>query len=664
MLQNLDLLKEYKAKCITGSSNKYAEFSVNIDNVFHVDSHLTSQSYEVQGNEDMAIYMLQTILVRGKKFRLFFDNGCGDMVVRKSAVDFLEKLGLAKNIVKGPLVLSGVAEQQSICQYGRYKITLPLHNGTEVDLCGICIDTITSTFPTFPLDQVEKDIKQDYLSKGGDLSNLPKLPPCVGGDTDIMLGIQYLKYFPKEIHRMENGLALFESPFMSYDKSRGTVGGPHKSFNLLHKNLSNHVDFNAYFSQTIPDSQSYFRQNLDTGILDVPSSKIFYDVTIGTTAKISTNKNLAGGVTYDEFVANSEDFTNETYVTRNFANKRVPKIVKRFEEVEKAGTELSYRCVKCRGCSNCKKSAKIESISLQEEMEQGIINNSVTVNLMVQYTSAFLPFLCDPTKKLVDNYSISEKIYFNQIKRLDSKSSTDKNEVVDALKKLINLGFISKYESLSEEEKCLIDNSPVRYYIPWTAVWNSNSLSTPCRPVFNASCPTKTGYSLNDLLPMGKNSLNKLGQIFIRWLIYTCAFHSDIQKMYNTIRLVPEHWCYQLCLFEDNLNINVKPLVHVIKTLIYGVRSSGNQAEKAVRDTGDLNKGEYPRANEIIQDDLYMDDCLSGQQSYELGKVVTDSLQMVLNMGGFHLKGITFSGFDPPTHLCNVMMINPLMSQD
>ena len=83
---------------------------------------------------------------------------------------------------------------------------------------------------------MEKDIKQDYLSKGGDLSNLPKLPPCVGGDTDIMLGIQYLKYFPKEIHRMENGLALFESPFMSYDKSRGTVGGPHKSFNLLHKN--------------------------------------------------------------------------------------------------------------------------------------------------------------------------------------------------------------------------------------------------------------------------------------------------------------------------------------------------------------------------------------------------------------------------------------------
>ena len=162
-----------------------------------------------------------------------------------------------------------------------------------------------------------------------------------------------------------------------------------------------------------------------------------------------------------------------------------------------------------------------------------------------------------------------------------------------------------------------------------------------------------TGYSLNDLLPKGKNSLNNLVQIFIRWLIYTCAFHSDIQKMYNTIRLVPEHWCYQLCLFEDDLNIDVKPLIHVIKTLIYGVRSSGNQAETAVRDTGNLNKGEYPRVNEIIQDDLYMDDCLSGEQSYELCKVVTDNLQIVLSMGGFHLKGITFSGFDPPNHLCN-----------
>ena len=32
---------------------------------------------------------------------------------------------------------------------------------------------------------------------------------------------------------------------------------------------------------------------------------------------------------------------------------------------------------------------------------------------------------------------------------------------------------------------------------------------------------------------------------------------------------------------------------------------------------------------------------------------VTDSLQIVLNKGGFRLKGITYSGLDPPDRLCN-----------
>ena len=38
-----------------------------------------------------------------------------------------------------------------------------------------------------------------------------------------------------------------------------------------------------------------------------------------------------------------------------------------------------------------------------------------------------------------------------------------------------------------------------------------------------------------------------------------------------------------------------------IKTLIYGVRSSGNQAEFGLRKVAELSKEEYPEVNEIIQ---------------------------------------------------------------
>ena len=59
-------------------------------------------------------------------------------------------------------------------------------------------------------------------------------------------------------------------------------------------------------------------------------------------------------------------------------------------------------------------------------MEQGLINDSVVVDPKAQFSTASLPFLCDPSKKLVDNYHIAEKIYLNQVKRLESKSSNDK----------------------------------------------------------------------------------------------------------------------------------------------------------------------------------------------------------------------------------------------
>ena len=48
-----------------------------------------------------------------------------------------------------------------------------------------------------------------------------------------------------------------------------------------------------------------------------------------------------------------------------------------------------------------------------------------------------------------------------------------------------------------------------------------------------------------------------------------------------------------------------------------------------------------------------MDDCFSGDKSYQEVIEVTDGLHAVLAKGGFRLKGITFSGSDPPDHLCN-----------
>ena len=623
--ENIEILDAYKSKCINNVKEMYAEFSNNIG-IAYPNSESNDVAHN-KTNEGAAIYMFQRIKVEDKSFNLFFDSGCGDMVIRKTALDSLQKMGRTKNIRKGPLTINGVGNTRTICEHGRFRITLPLFNGPNVNLTGICLDEITCKFPIYCLGEAEMDIWKSYVAAGGG-QKLPTLPKRIGGEVDIMLGIQYYKYFPKEIFRTSSGLCIFESQFSDKDGSRGIIGGPHDSFTRVQNNTENWVNSGAYFLKNTKEYCNEFWASVDTGLLDIPTSETISNYDHGP----STNDNVA-------------PYTNI------YLSKRTPKLIKQFEKVEKAGTEVSYRCLRCRGCLECRKSEMVEVISLQEEMEQELVNKSVSVSLNEGCTSAYLPFLCDPTKKLASNYHIAEKIYYSQIRRLNSNSCEKKNALISSVTKLINLGYLSSYENLGEAEKRVVDNSPVKYFIPWLTVWNDNSISTPCRPVFNASSPTDSGYSLNDLLPKGRNNLNKLVQIFIRWTSQVCAFHTDIQKMYNAIKLNPEHWCFQLFLWDNELSLNKKPTTHVIKTLIYGVKTSGNQAERALRETATFCMNEYPKQYQVIQDDIYVDDCLSGGASYEVTKTITDDLQIVLSKGGFRLKGITFSGFAPPPHL-------------
>ena len=57
--------------------------------------------------------------------------------------------------------------------------------------------------------------------------------------------------------------------------------------------------------------------------------------------------------------------------------------------------------------------------------------------------------------------------------------------------------------------------------------------------------------------------------------------------------------------------------------------------------------------SQVVQKNIYVDDCLSGTNSHKNLLKLTDELELVINKGGFTLKGITVSGSDPPQHLSN-----------
>ena len=59
-----------------------------------------------------------------------------------------------------------------------------------------------------------------------------------------------------------------------------------------------------------------------------------------------------------------------------------------------------------------------------------------------------------------------------------------------------------------------------------------------------------------------------------------------------------------------------------------------------------MSQVEYPKVNEIVKNDIYVDDSISGRQSAREALKRADELEVVCNR-----KGITFSNQDPPESL-------------
>ena len=285
-----------------------------------------------------------------------------------------------------------------------------------------------------------------------------------------------------------------------------------------------------------------------------------------------------------------------------------------FDQVENVLTEISYCCIRCRDCKDCLNNEHIENISIREEVEQDLIDKSVQVNTGNRCTTAKLPFIHNPMVKLSNNKDIALKIYNQQLRKLN-KNLQDKADVITSENKHQCLEHVDYVQNLSQEQQSMLSETDMRYYIPWRAVRKQNSISTPCGVVFDDSQIANTGYSLNDVIAKGRNNMNKLVEIALRWMTHLVGFHTDIQKMYNSIKLRQEDWCYQRYIWQQDLDPSKIPDEKVIKTLIYGVRSSGNQAETGLRKTADISKNEYPEVCEIIHKDIYVDDCLSGSST-------------------------------------------------
>ncbi len=231
--KNVELLTRYKENVIKPENN-FSDFTKNIAISCFSETYLGKQKdySNLEDSKEDSIFAFQTIEISsGFKLNIFYDSGCGEAIISKEACDKFNELGHATIDEPGPITLIGVNDQESICPHGTWSISLPLKNGKNAELSGLCLDSITVPFPKYTLDKIEKDIRSVVGREKKDLlPKLPRLSKEVGGTVDVMVGKQFLKYFPREVFRMAPGLTLYDSMFQSYDGTNGVVSGPHVEF--------------------------------------------------------------------------------------------------------------------------------------------------------------------------------------------------------------------------------------------------------------------------------------------------------------------------------------------------------------------------------------------------------------------------------------------------
>ncbi|XP_071578402.1 uncharacterized protein [Temnothorax nylanderi] len=171
--------------------------------------------------------------------------------------------------------------------------------------------------------------------------------------------------------------------------------------------------------------------------------------------------------------------------------------------------------------------------------------------------------------------------------------------------------FLDEYEKLGHMTKVNDTDSQSShsqvYYIPHHAVFRESSVTTQLRVVFNASCATSNGTSLNHHLLIGPKLQRNLAAVILLWRQHQFVFTADIAKMYRQILIDNRDVDYQRILWRSSPSEPVAD--YRLLTVTYGTASAPYLALRVllqlVKDYGD----EFPLAALVLRLLTYVDDC-------------------------------------------------------
>lgn len=124
--------------------------------------------------------------------------------------------------------------------------------------------------------------------------------------------------------------------------------------------------------------------------------------------------------------------------------------------------------------------------------------------------------------------------------------------------------------------------------------------------------------------------------LLVRLRKHKISLTGDLEKMYRQIGVNEQQTCLQRIVWSDAPNVPIRD--YELMTVTYGTQNAPYLAIRTLKQLAEDVKFNYPRAAEIISNDFYMDDMITGFDNESQALQMYRELKDALNQGGFNIR--------------------------
>ncbi|XP_021960216.1 uncharacterized protein LOC110856083 [Folsomia candida] len=265
--------------------------------------------------------------------------------------------------------------------------------------------------------------------------------------------------------------------------------------------------------------------------------------------------------------------------------------------------------------------AEVKSKTEREEDTLRKFGESVTQKADGRF-SVRLPWIVE-NPQIPDNRFIAEKRLLSGTKKLLEKNKI--REYGALFKQWVEEGFIEEVSTQDDVGKKI-----GVHYLPHHPVFKPQSLTTPVRPVFDASCKTGRNPSLNDCLEKGPNLLELIPSLILRFREKKIGVMADIRKAFQMLEVDPVDRNYLRFLWweDDEKRTEIKLFRHC--RVVFGVNSSPFLLGAVIGTHLKTTVPEYQEVAKKVAKSLYVDNLVTSVDTVgELEELRSKSVQLL-----------------------------------